>query len=515
MTEASIQIQAASSPASPPPTPPPFSFVIFGASGDLAARRLLPALYHLYQENLLPDDFAIVGFSRTSWDDETFREKMYEAVCQLARAKPIKKLWDSFASHVSYVSGSYDEAQTFETLKESLKNLSPKAQGPRNTLFYLATPPSLYVPIVQNLRNCGLVTSREENKKSWSRVIVEKPFGRDIKTARELNTQIHKVFAEDNVYRIDHYLGKETVQNILVFRFANGLFEPLWNNRYIDYVQITTAETQGVEHRGGYYEGTGCLRDMFQNHMLQLLCLVAMEPPASLEPESVVDEKVKVLKSVRAIPIKDVARIAVRGQYGEGKIDGSNVLSYRKELKVSPGSNTETYAALKIKIDNWRWKGVPFYLRSGKRLKKKVTEIAVTFKEPPHLLFKTPTRANALVFRIQPNEGIALTFEAKRPGMKLAIDTVAMDFPYAQTFGAEAPDAYERLLLEALLGDPTLFARHDWIELAWMILDPVVHVWKDWRETDELEFPNYTAGSWGPKEATKILENATHRWREP
>ncbi len=514
MVEATVEVQPAKPAAQNAPIPDPFVLVIFGASGDLATRRLIPALFQLYQEKLLPKNFAVLGFSRTPWDDDTFRTTLFDLAQEVSRVKPTKSAWEGFAKNLFYISGEYDKMESYIKLKETLKKVNTDCQTQGNHLFYLATPPSLYLEIVKQLGAGELVTRTTNGfvaKKGWSRIIIEKPFGRDIKTAQDLNLKIHQVFAENQVYRIDHYLGKETVQNILIFRFANKIFEPVWNNRYIEHIQITTTETQGVEHRGGYYEETGALRDMFQNHMLQLLCLVAMEPPSNFDPESVLDEKVKVLKSVRPLAAKEIKAVAVRGQYNSGKIGGAAIAGYREEPKVSKTSHTETYAAVKLQIDNWRWEGVPFYLRSGKRLKKKVSEIAITFKEPPHVLFKTPVKPNTLVFRIQPDEGIALTFDAKRPGTRVTIDTVAMDFPYAKAFGTEAPDAYERLILDALLGDPTLFARHDWIEKAWGILDPIL---KEWKNSPEAALPSYPAGSWGPKEADEILENSKHQWRE-
>lgn len=496
---------------------PPCILVIFGASGDLTFRRLIPSLYSMEAEGLLPERFAVVGFSRTKLDNEAFRTKMREAINVYGRTKTTdNKQWETFAQKLHYLSAHYDDLQSYGQLADLLKKLNHELRTSNNYLFYLATPPNLYTTIIEQLGLSGLAKNGkyQNGAPGWSRLIIEKPFGNDLTTAEELNLQIHKVFSENQVYRIDHYLGKETVQNILVFRFANGIFEPIWNRQYIDYVQITAAESQGIEHRAGYYEGMGTLRDMFQNHMLQLLCLVGMEPPANFNADSVLDEKVKVLKAVRSIPIDKIASIAVRGQYGPGTIDGKNIPGYREEEEVAADSNTETYAAVKLMIDNWRWQEVPFYLRSGKTLKRKLTEIAIQFKHVPHLLFKNldlgSVQPNTLAMRIQPDEGVSLSFQMKRPGAKIAIAPVAMDFSYTEAFKSGPPEAYERLLLDAILGDATLFARHDWIERAWAILTPILEAWK---EPPQTAFPNYAAGSEGPWEAARLMQSTQHIWR--
>ncbi len=487
--------------------------VIFGASGDLTQRKLIPALLRLAEQNLLPDRWYVVGVGRTRMNDEAFRKIVatpLEGVSTGSSAEPSSR--DSFTSRFHYLTGDSQYPTHYASLKERLVQLDKQYGTGGNRLFYLATPPTLYSDIIGQLGAAGL--TRSPSEEGWTRIIIEKPFGRDLASAQALNRRVRENFREEQVYRIDHFLGKEAVQNILFFRFANAIFEPIWNRRYIDHVQITSSETLGVERRAGYYEGAGALRDMFQNHLLQLLCVVAMEPPASFEAEAIRDEKTKVLRSIRPIPDSEVNPFAVRGQYGEGLIDGQPVAGYRSEPGVAPQSQTETYAALKLFVDNWRWQGVPFYLRSGKRLAKKATEIAIEFKQVPHLLFKPllseKIQSNTLVLSVQPSEGISLTFQAKHPGPKLTMGSVTMDFNYHGAFQVASPDAYERLLLDCLAGDPMLFSREDWINWSWSILTPVLD---RWRESPAVSFPNYKAGSGGPKEADALIERDGRHWR--
>jgi glucose-6-phosphate 1-dehydrogenase len=382
-------------------------------------------------------------------------------------------------------------------------------------VLYLAIPPDLYAPVLQHIAAVGLAT-KETDGEPRTRVVFEKPFGTDLESARELNRRVHEVLDEQQVYRIDHYRGKETVQNIMVFRFANSVFEPIWNRRYVDHVQITAAETVGVENRGGYYDRAGAVRDMVQNHLLQLLCLTAMEPPVSFSAEAVRDEKMKLLRAVRPLRSEEVSENAVRGQYGRGKIDGKEVPAYREEPGVRKDSTTETYAAVKFLIDNWRWQGIPFYLRTGKRLAKRVTEIAIQFKPPPLLMFKAcavdEVSPNVLVMRIQPDEGISLTFDVKPPGPEICVSPLSLDFKYEQAFGSSPPEAYETLLEDCIEGDSTLFTRHDWVELAWYLVDPIIKTWASVKPTN---FPNYPAGSWGPPEADEFIQRDGRRWRMP
>jgi glucose-6-phosphate 1-dehydrogenase len=489
--------------------------VIFGASGDLTRRKLIPALYNLARENRLPERFAVVGYARSEMTHEAFREKMREAVREFSRTGFDEAVWQKFAFTLYFVSGSYDDATGYQTLQEFVDNFDRGSRVLPARIFYLAIPPDLYGPVVRQISAVGLAP-RESTGEVRTRVVIEKPFGTDLESARELNRTIHEVLDERQVYRIDHYLGKETVQNIMVFRFANAVFEPIWNRRYVDHVQITAAETVGVENRGGYYEKAGVVRDMFQNHLLQLLCLTAMEPPVGFSADAVRDEKIKLLRGVRPIAFDDVAQAAVRGQYGSGKIDGKEVAAYRQEPGVSRDSTTPTYGAIKFFIDTWRWEGVPFYLRSGKRLAKRVTEIAIQFKRPPMLMFKAcaveEMSPNVLVIRIQPDEGIALTFEVKPPGPDICVSPLNLDFRYDEAFGSSPPEAYETLLEDCIEGDSTLFTRSDWVELAWALVDPVIHVW-DRNRADDLAI--YPAGSWGPKEADEFIQRDGRRWRRP
>lgn len=489
---------------------PPGTIVIFGASGDLTKRKLVPALFRLAQEGLIPAEFAIIGVARQPLDDETFRAQMREAVVELGGEQKISDdVWESFARGLFYRRCDFRDSASYEGLRESIAQID-KDRGTRgNHLFYLATAPSNFGLIAEELGKAKLADPEEG---AWTRIIVEKPFGHDLESARKLNAELAAVFKEDQVYRIDHYLGKETVQNLLVFRFANSIFEPLWNRQYIDHVQITNSEALGVEGRGGYYEEAGVVRDMIQNHVFQVVSLIAMEPPASLGANSVRDEKAKAMLAVRPIPSDRVDEFAVRGQYGPGYVLGDKVVGYREEPGVNPKSSTETYAALKLYFDNWRWAGVPFYIRSGKRLSKRVTEIGIQFKDVPHRLFTqtdAPLEPNVLVVRIQPNEGITLRFGAKLPGTRTRIRWVNMDFRYGSSFGVEAPEAYERLLLDCMLGDSTLYARRDMVERGWEIVTPILDAWKEPAKA----FPNYDSGTPGPKSADELIERDGHHWR--
>ncbi len=480
-----------------------FTLVIFGASGDLTKRKLIPAVWSLYQGRTLPEPFSVLALARGELSNDAFRMKMRTAVADFARVQPpTESVWESFAACLSYCPGDPKDPALYARLARAL-------EGHPNRLFYCATPPSLYPQIVTNLGESGLARSRD----GFTRIVIEKPFGRDLESAQKLNALIAGVFLEHQIYRIDHYLGKETVQNILVFRFANGIFEPLWNRQHVDHVQITVGESIGVESRGAYYEEAGALRDMVQNHMLQLLCLIAMEPPVTFDADPVRDEKNKVMRALKPIDGGAVDEFAVRGQYGPGYVGGERVPGYREERNVRPDSAGETYAALKLFVDNWRWAGVPFYLRTGKRLPKRVSEIAIQFRRTPHLIFRRdPAGAdpNVLVLRIQPDEGLSLTVEAKAPGPDLRLKPVTMDFRYGAVFGGETPEAYERLLLDAIHGDATLYARGDWVEHAWAVLEPILHAWS---AGDPPKFPNYEAGTWGPPEADAFIERDGRRWR--
>ncbi len=498
-------------------TPEPCIMVIFGATGDLTRRKLVPALYHLALENLLPSGFSVLGFARRPWSHEHFREQMQEGVSQFSRNQPINpKVWESFSEGLFYLASSFDDADGYRNLREALEKIDRERDTNGNRVFYLATPPSAYAKIIAQIGQAGLAgtSSGRHGRGGWTRIIVEKPFGRDLVTAQELNRQLAEVFQEDQIYRIDHYLGKETVQNILVFRFANGIFEPLWNRRYIDHIQITASESIGVEGRGTYYEEAGTLRDMVQNHIFQLLSLVAMEPPAAFDATAVRDEKVKVLRAIRPISPDEVEEYTVRGQYDAGSISGRLLPRYREERGVSADSLTETFVALKLVIDNWRWAGVPFYLRSGKALPKRNTEIAIQFKSVPHMLFTNTATSrvepNILALRIQPNEGISLKFSAKMPSPTVQMQSVNMDFGYGTSFGIDPPEAYERLLLDCMLGDSTLFTRRDEVETAWALLTSILEGWQLYPPQD---FPNYEAGTWGPKAAHEWIARDGRRWR--
>ncbi len=490
--------------------PDPATIIIFGASGDLTNRKLIPALFRLFHRDLLPDRFAILGCARSDLGDEGFRERVRTAIRTCCDRAPEEEV-SAFAKRCCYLRGDYDDAQFYRAIAERLQSVDCQEGTGGNHIFYLAMPPDLHGVVVRHLDDVGLAHECEGGP--CSRVVVEKPFGRDLDSARALDAALHKTLDEKQIYRIDHYLGKETVQNILLFRFANAIFEPIWNRQYIDHVQITVAETLGVEHRAGYYERAGCLRDVFQNHMLQMLSLVAMEPPASFEADCIRDEKVKLLSSITPIPAGDWERWVVRGQYASGMIGGEPVVGYREEPGVAPDSRTESFVAGKATIDNWRWKGVPFYLRSGKRLPRRVSEIVVLFKAVPHSLFETlgdvRLARNMLVFNVQPEEGIALYIQAKHPGPKLCMSELAMDFHYRDAVQSELPDAYERLLLDCMLGDQTLFIRSDGMEREWALLTPLLERWEESRDRPEL----YEAGTWGPKAADELIARDGHRWR--
>jgi glucose-6-phosphate 1-dehydrogenase len=484
--------------------------VIFGASGDLTHRKLIPALYNLAKDNLLPPNFAIIGFARRAKTDESFRQECYESVVAHSRSKLIdEEIWSTFSKLLHYHQGNYDNNADYDALNERLSAIDSGHGTQGNRLYYLSTPPEAYTLITEKIGTTSLTQVKSD--KCWTRVIIEKPFGRDLASARALNTHVHKFFTEDQIYRIDHYLGKETVQNILVLRFANGIFEPIWDRRYIDHVQITVAEAIGVEGRGSYYESAGVIRDMVQNHVMQLLALTAMEPPAEFEADAVRNEKVKVLKALRLDSSHPEA--LVRGQYSPGKVNGQLVVGYTQEEGVAQDSNTETYLAMKLLIDNWRWAGVPFYVRSGKRLKRRLTEIAIHFRLPPRMLFSEHTaqqiEPNVLVMTIQPDEGISLKFGAKRPGTGEQVQPVVMDFQYGDAFNIAAPEAYERLILDCVLGDSTLFTRSDEVEAAWSLITPI---FEDWVKNPTF-IEQYRAGSAGPKGAADMISGDERQWR--
>lgn len=489
--------------------PEPCALVIFGATGDLTHRKLVPALYNLAADGALPPAISVVGFARRDKTDETFRGELEEAARKYSRQSLNEELWESFAASISYHRSAFDNVAGYEALAERLASLNA-ARGTRgNRLFYLAAAPDQFEVILENLRKSGL---NKGANGGWARVIVEKPFGTDLPSARHLNDLVEGAFPEADTYRIDHYLGKETAQNIMVLRFANALFEAMWNARYIDHIQITASEPLGVEGRAGYYDKSGALRDMVQNHLLQLLCLTAMEPPTGLDADAIRDEKVKVLRSLRPLEGEDVFRHVIRGQYGAGAINGKRVAAYRDEANVNPESTTETFVALQVNVDNWRWAGVPFFVRVGKRLPKAVTEIAVHFKSVPPVLFKATGEAvddNVLVIRIQPDEGVSLRMSAKMPGASLRIEPVKMDFHYGTSFGKATPEAYERLLLDAMSGDPTLFARRDEVEEAWKFVDSIHDAW----QAGSADLAFYSAGSWGPAEAEELTKRHGTTWR--
>ena len=493
------------------PKADPCSVIIFGASGDLTKRKLVPALYTLHLAGSLCEDFHILGVGQDELSDEKFRDSMHEGVIAAHEENTISSdQWRSFAERMFYMRGELTEQATYETIADRLKSFQLKEGERANRLFYFSTPPSLAPSIVQGLGAAGLA----KEDLGWSRIIVEKPFGRDLKSASQLNREIAKIFSESQVYRIDHYLGKETVQNLMVFRFGNSLFEPVWNRNYIEFVEITAAETLGVGRRAGYYEEAGALRDMVGNHMLQLLTMTAMEPPVAFDADSVREQKVQVLRSIHPMGEQQVAEWTVRGQYGAGRSDGESVPAYREEEGVAKDSATETYVALKFDICNWRWADVPFFLRTGKRLAKPVTEIAVHFRRTPQALFSRTRddliEPNVIVIRIQPEEGITLTFGAKRPGPEMRTGTVHMDFSYQSGFGVKSPEAYVTLLLDAMRGDATLFIRDDMVEAQWRLITPIEDAWA---KQPPPHFPNYGAGSEGPEQADELLARSGLAWR--
>ena len=487
----------------------PCAMVIFGASGDLTKRKLIPALYNLAKDGLLAKEFALIGFARNEMSTEEFRARLTAEIPQFATAPVDPGLWQWFCERIYYINGDFNDPQAYQRLKQQIAVAERDHATKGNCFYYLATSPTFFAPIVQQLGNAGLVN--EEN--GWRRVIIEKPFGRDYDTALKLNREIREVLNEKQIYRIDHYLGKETVQNIMVFRFSNGIFEPIWNRRYIDHVQITVAETVGVETRGAYYETAGTLRDMVPNHIFQLISLTAMEPPISFDADVVRDEQAKILKAIPAMAPEDVLTRTVRGQYGESVNGTEHMAGYRHEPDVSSGSRTETYVAVKLFIDNWRWADVPFYVRTGKRMPKRTTEIAIQFKRAPFLLFRKTSvdqlTPNRLVLHLQPDEGISLSFGAKIPGPTVRIGGVQMNFQYKDYFGTTPSTGYERLLYDCMLGDATLFMRSDMVETAWSVVAPIQDVWD---ALPPRRFPNYSAGSWGPDEANEMMARDHRQW---
>ena len=490
----------------------PCIMVIFGATGDLTKRKLFPALYNLAKEKFLPENFAIVGVGRQEMETEEFRRKIISELKEFVGDGTDKKLLQWFNERTFYTGGDFDEdKKLFKDIKKLLNDVGKQFNIPPNYFYYMATPPSLFANVSEKISANGLGS---EDDGYWRRFIFEKPFGRDLESAKNLNTELLKILKENQIYRIDHYLGKETVQNILVFRFGNSIFEPIWNRNFIDHVQITVAEQLGVEQRGGYYEKAGALRDMIPNHIFQLITLTAMEPPVSFEADAVRDEQAKILQAIQPFSPEDVLHKTVRGQYGAGTINNKKVAAYRSEIDVSPTSNTETFAALKLSIDNWRWADVPFYVRTGKRLPEKHTTINIQFKKAPFVLFRdTPIEkltTNRIVIHIQPDEGITLHFGAKVPGPIVNMGAVDMDFNYHEHFGDTVSTGYERLLYDCMMGDATLFQRADMVEASWRIVSPILDVWQAIPARD---FPNYEAGSWSPKDAVELLANDGRKWR--
>lgn len=498
---------------------PPCAAVIFGANGDLTKRKLMPALYRLAWEGRLAPGFAVVGISRTPMSDDQFRDRMRESVAKYLEDSPFDEdLWNSFARGLFYMPGDVDDQNMYRRLAVSLSEVETNRQTEGNVLFYLSTQPSQYAPIAEGIGGANMAKG-----KGWRRIIIEKPFGHDLESARALNRRLQAVFEESQIYRIDHYLGKETVQNILAFRFGNGIFEPLWNRRYIDHVQITAAESIGVEGRGAYYQEAGALRDMVQNHLLQVMATVTMEPSATFSADAVRDERAKLLRSIHVMKPEEVALNAVPGQYGPGRPGGEPVPGFRQEKGVDPDSQTETFVAATFLVENWRWANVPFYIRSGKRLPKRISEIAIHFRSAPLAVFRNElgdgdgdapeNRAvpNILILRIQPEEGISLKFNSKHPGSGMTLRPVSMDFNYGSSFGERSPTAYETLLLDAISGDATLYTRQDMVEASWQVVQPILDFWG----TRKFEFPNYAAGTWGPAAADEMLARRGHRWRRP
>jgi glucose-6-phosphate 1-dehydrogenase len=492
----------------------PCVMVIFGATGDLTGRKLVPALYNLALEGQLPGHFACVGFARRDKSNEIFRNEMLDAVNKYSRNKPVNhEVWDAFQDQLFYHKSEFHDDEGYESLKHLLQQLDTQFGTKGNRVFYLSTQPSFFPQIIEKLKEHQLIYDANEVHDKWSRVIIEKPFGHDLKSAQALQKDISKHLGDNQIYRIDHYLGKETVQNLLVFRFSNSIFESLWNNNHIDHIQFTVAEEIGIGTRGKFWEESGMLRDIVQNHMMQLLSLLAMEPPSSLKADAIYNEKVKIMEAIRPLPLDKLDQYAIRGQYGPGIVDGKEVKGYRQEDNVPPDSSVETFVALKLFIDNWRWAGVPFYLRAGKRLPKRATEIAIVFKAAPGYLFQSgnkPNEANILVIRIQPDEGISLKMNCKIPGLGTQIQPVKMHFAYGSYFGSAPPEAYERLICDCMSGDNTLFTRTDEVMASWRLLTPVLERWESEKPKD---FPNYASGTWGPKAADSLLTKDGHQWR--
>jgi glucose-6-phosphate 1-dehydrogenase len=488
----------------------PCVMVIFGVTGDLTKRKLIPALLNLAQENVLPKNFAIVGFASNDGTTESFRKALGQEIPSFAPDPIDLKMWDWLSERIYYVKGDFMDPEAYRLLKAQIEEVDARHKCQGNKFFYLAVAPRFFAAIVQQLGTVGLT---KEDNSHWTRVIVEKPFGHDLESAKQLNAELKKVLNENQIYRIDHYLGKETVQNVMVFRFTNNIIEPLWNRNYVDHVQITAAETVGVEHRGGFYETAGALRDMVPNHLFQLMTMTAMEPPISFDADEVRNKQAEVLHAIQPLSPEEVITSMVRGQYGEGVVDGERVPGYRQEPDVAPESNTETFVALKLLVDNWRWAGVPFYLRTGKRLAKRATEIVIQFRRTPFVLFRNTgvrnVETNRLVIHIQPDEGISLSFGAKVPGAVMKLGLVNMDFEYKTYFGAEHGTGYERLLRDCMAGDATLFQRADMVEAGWKVIQPILDVW---HALPPRGFPNYAAGSWGPAEAEELLERDGRSW---
>jgi glucose-6-phosphate 1-dehydrogenase len=509
MVEMKLRSEAIPSGKHDRPTDP-CAFVIFGASGDLTKRLLMPAIYNLACDGFLPHNFVIIGVAKTDMNHDSFREQMSKDIKQFTTRDFDAKVWDEFVKNLYYITGSFDDASMYQKLKELLNEVDTKHKTEGNYLFYLAVPPVVFGLISSQLGTAGLASEGI----GWSRLIVEKPFGHDLESAVTLNRELQQHWQEHQIWRIDHYLGKETVQNILAFRFANGIFEPLWNRHYVDHVQLTVAEKVGVEGRGNFYERSGVVRDMIQNHMLQMLAYVAMDSPSSFHADDIRNGKVAILKAMHPMSPEEVIANATRGQYSGGTMDGNIVLGYREEPDVARESRTETFAAMKLYIDNWRWAGVPFYLRSGKRLPTRRTEIAIQFRRAPEVVFRDTAvaklEANQLLLHIQPDQGIELVFEAKVPGPTMQLQTVRMHFEYQEAFQAARGTGYETLLYDCINSDPTLFSRSDLVESAWKVAQPILDVWSSLPPRD---FPNYPAGTWGPKESTELIERDGRWWR--